>query len=81
MTAYDFLSVCCPQLKELPSEAGCDDDEGGSQRRMSLKFGCVMQLCFPHHGQTTRGAAVAEDSFTFAGEYEPGLVLVCAVKF
>uniref|UniRef100_A0A669CM61 RRM domain-containing protein n=1 Tax=Oreochromis niloticus TaxID=8128 RepID=A0A669CM61_ORENI len=38
---------------------------GASQRR--LKFGCVLQLCFPHHGQMSRGAAVLEDCFTCTG--------------
>ncbi|XP_031735845.1 RAD52 motif-containing protein 1-like isoform X3 [Anarrhichthys ocellatus] len=58
-------------LKELTNEEekerGEEDDEGGGRWRR-LKFGCVLQLSFPHHGQTTRAAAVVEDSFTCSGE-------------
>ncbi|XP_055367036.1 RAD52 motif-containing protein 1 isoform X4 [Betta splendens] len=57
-------------LKELPSEGGgCGDEEGVNERRRgrSLKFGCLVQVSFPHHGQTTRGAAVTEESLTFTG--------------
>ncbi|XP_030592217.1 RAD52 motif-containing protein 1 isoform X2 [Archocentrus centrarchus] len=50
-------------LKELTEE---EEEEGGVRQRR-LKFGCLLQLHFPHHGQTTRGAAVLEDSFTCAG--------------
>uniref|UniRef100_A0A8C2ZC63 RAD52 motif-containing protein 1 n=1 Tax=Cyclopterus lumpus TaxID=8103 RepID=A0A8C2ZC63_CYCLU len=32
-----------------------------------LKFGCMLQLSFPHHGLTTRGAAMVEDGFTCTG--------------
>lgn len=75
MTASDFLSVCPPQLKELTNEeeevevgVGGEDEEAGGGRRMTLRFGCLLQLSFPYHGQTTRGAAVVEDSFTCTGE-------------
>lgn len=50
-------------LKELTEE---EEEEGGVRRRR-LRFGCLLQLHFPHHGQTTRGAAVLEDSFACAG--------------
>ncbi|KAM6913968.1 RAD52 motif-containing protein 1 [Lycodopsis pacificus] len=57
-------------LKELTNEEekerGEEDDEGGGRWRR-LKFGCLLQLSFPHHGQTTRAAAVVEDSFTCSG--------------
>ncbi|KAM4531552.1 RAD52 motif-containing protein 1 [Odontesthes bonariensis] len=52
-------------LKELTSEEEAEEEGGVGQRR--LKFGCLMKLCFPHHGLTTRGAAVLEDSFTCSG--------------
>ncbi|XP_037620303.1 RAD52 motif-containing protein 1-like [Sebastes umbrosus] len=56
-------------LKELTNEE--EDEEGeeeeGGGRRRRLRFGCLLQLSFPHHGQTTRAAAVVEDSFTCTG--------------
>ncbi|XP_041830928.1 RAD52 motif-containing protein 1 [Melanotaenia boesemani] len=60
-------------LKELPSEEdeGGDEEEGGV-RRKSLKFGCLVKLCFAHHGLSTRGAAVLEDTFPLTG---PDVVL------
>ncbi|XP_026202336.1 RAD52 motif-containing protein 1 isoform X2 [Anabas testudineus] len=61
-------------LKELTNEeeevevgVGGEDEEAGGGRRMTLRFGCLLQLSFPYHGQTTRGAAVVEDSFTCTG--------------
>ncbi|XP_026180486.1 RAD52 motif-containing protein 1 isoform X2 [Mastacembelus armatus] len=57
-------------LKELPSaeeeEGGGEFEEGGGMRRR-LRFGCLLQISFPHYGQKTRGAAVVEDSFTCTG--------------
>nr|XP_046270224.1 RAD52 motif-containing protein 1 isoform X2 [Scatophagus argus] len=50
-------------LKELTNE---EEEEGGGRWRR-LRFGCLLQLSFPHHGQTTRAAAVVEDSFTCTG--------------
>ncbi|CAK6984629.1 RAD52 motif-containing protein 1, partial [Scomber scombrus] len=47
-------------MKELTNEE--DEEEGEVRRR--LRFGCLLQLSFPHHGQTTRGAAVVEHCFT-----------------
>ncbi|XP_041812198.1 RAD52 motif-containing protein 1 isoform X2 [Chelmon rostratus] len=55
-------------LKELTNEEEEEEEEeedGGRWRR--LRFGCVLQLSFPHHRQTTRAAAVVEDSFTCTG--------------
>ncbi|XP_078101213.1 RAD52 motif-containing protein 1 [Sander vitreus] len=52
-------------LKELPAEEEEEEDGGG--RRRSLRLGCLLQLSFPHHGQTSRAAAVLEDSFTCTG--------------
>ncbi|KAK2833965.1 hypothetical protein Q5P01_017854 [Channa striata] len=56
-------------LKELTDKkrGGGEDEECGGQRWRRLRFGCLLQLSFPHHGQTTRGAAVVEDSFTCTG--------------
>ncbi|XP_031162806.1 RAD52 motif-containing protein 1 isoform X2 [Sander lucioperca] len=53
-------------LKELPTEEEEEEEEEeeGGGRRRSLRFGCLLQLSFPHHGQTSRAAAVLEDSFT-----------------
>uniref|UniRef100_A0A3Q3GUS8 RAD52 motif-containing protein 1 n=1 Tax=Labrus bergylta TaxID=56723 RepID=A0A3Q3GUS8_9LABR len=31
------------------------------------EFGCLLQLSFPHHGQTTRASAVVEERFTCTG--------------
>ncbi|KAM7387673.1 hypothetical protein PAMA_010017 [Pampus argenteus] len=50
-------------LKELTNNE--EEEEGGVKRR--LAFGCLLQLCFPHHRKMTRGAAVVEDSFTCTG--------------
>ncbi|GLD71117.1 RAD52 motif-containing protein 1 isoform X1, partial [Lates japonicus] len=50
-------------LKELTNEEEEEEGEGGGRRRR-LRFGCLLQLSFPRHRQTTRGAAVVEDSFT-----------------
>lgn len=53
-------------LKELTNEEEDEEEkDGGRQRR--LRFGCLLQLSFPHHRQTTRATAVVEDSFTCAG--------------
>ncbi|KAF0022262.1 hypothetical protein F2P81_025488 [Scophthalmus maximus] len=59
------------QLKELTDEEEGDEEDGegeeGRVRKRRLRFGCLMQLSFPRHTQTTRGAAVVEDSFTCTG--------------
>ncbi|XP_067332498.1 RAD52 motif-containing protein 1 isoform X2 [Channa argus] len=63
-------------LKELPDKeevGGSKDEECGGERWGRLRFGCLLQLSFPHHGQMTRGAAVVEDSFTCT---ENGKVMV-----
>ncbi|XP_054464084.1 RAD52 motif-containing protein 1 [Anoplopoma fimbria] len=56
-------------LKELTNEEEGEEgeEEEGGGRRRRLKFGCLLQLSFPHHGQKTRAAAVVEDSFTCTG--------------
>ncbi|XP_051249621.1 RAD52 motif-containing protein 1 [Dicentrarchus labrax] len=65
-------------LKELTNEEeeeeGEEEEEeeeeeggGGRRRKRRLRFGCLLQLSFPRHGQTTRAAAVVEDSFTCTG--------------
>ncbi|AWP19364.1 putative RAD52 motif-containing protein 1 isoform 2 [Scophthalmus maximus] len=58
-------------LKELTDEEEGDEEDGegeeGRVRKRRLRFGCLMQLSFPRHTQTTRGAAVVEDSFTCTG--------------
>lgn len=55
-------------LKELTNEEeGEEEEEEGGVRRRRLRFGCLLQLSFPHHGQVTRAAAVVEDSFTCSG--------------
>lgn len=78
VTAGDFLSICPSQLKELTNEEEeeekGEDEEGGGGRRTSLRYGCLLQISFPHHGQTTRGAAVVEDSFTCTGEDHKAVV-------
>uniref|UniRef100_A0A8P4KPP7 RAD52 motif-containing protein 1 n=1 Tax=Dicentrarchus labrax TaxID=13489 RepID=A0A8P4KPP7_DICLA len=66
------------KLKELTNEEeeeeGEEEEEeeeeeggGGRRRKRRLRFGCLLQLSFPRHGQTTRAAAVVEDSFTCTG--------------
>lgn len=57
-----------PQLKELTNEEEEEEDDKGGGRWRRLRFGCLLQLSFPHHRQTTRAAAVVEDSFTCTGE-------------
>ncbi|XP_060946016.1 RAD52 motif-containing protein 1 [Limanda limanda] len=61
-------------LKELSDEAeegggGAEEGGGGAEEGgvRRLRFGCLLQLNFPRHGQTTRGAAVVNDSFTCTG--------------
>ncbi|XP_039860902.1 RAD52 motif-containing protein 1 isoform X2 [Simochromis diagramma] len=54
-------------LKKLTNEEEGEEEEGGGAGQRRLKFGCVLQLRFPHHGQTSRGAAVLEDCFTCTG--------------
>ncbi|XP_068605529.1 RAD52 motif-containing protein 1 [Brachionichthys hirsutus] len=54
-------------LKELLDKEEEEEEEEGAARRRTLKFGCLMQLSFPHHGKTTRAAAVVEDCFTCTG--------------
>ncbi|XP_037333343.2 RAD52 motif-containing protein 1 isoform X2 [Pungitius pungitius] len=51
-------------LKELPNEEAAEEEHEGGGRWRRLKFGCLLQLSFPHHRQTTRAAAVVEDCFT-----------------
>ncbi|XP_029364788.1 RAD52 motif-containing protein 1 isoform X2 [Echeneis naucrates] len=65
-------------LKELTNEAEEEEGEGEEAvRRRSLRFGCVLQLSFPRHRKTTRGAAVVDDSFTCTG---PEVVLQTRCK-
>ncbi|KAM8724212.1 RAD52 motif-containing protein 1 isoform 4-T4 [Acanthopagrus schlegelii] len=55
-------------LKELTNEEEEEEEEeGGGGQWRRLKFGCLLQLSFPHHAQTTRAAAVVEDRFTCTG--------------
>ncbi|XP_070837856.1 RAD52 motif-containing protein 1 [Chaetodon trifascialis] len=61
-------------LRELTNEE--EEEEGGGRWRR-LRFGCLLQLSFPHHRQTTRAAAVVEDSFTCTG---PGALLQTRCK-
>ncbi|XP_051797346.1 RAD52 motif-containing protein 1 isoform X2 [Acanthochromis polyacanthus] len=50
-------------LKELTDEE--DEGDGGGVRR--LRMGCLLQLCFPQHLRSSRGAAVVEDTFSCTG--------------
>ncbi|XP_023145829.2 RAD52 motif-containing protein 1 [Amphiprion ocellaris] len=52
-------------LKELTDEEEEGEGEGGRVR--SLRMGCLLQLCFPRHLRSSRGAAVLEDTFTCTG--------------
>ncbi|XP_029996178.1 RAD52 motif-containing protein 1 isoform X2 [Sphaeramia orbicularis] len=54
-------------IKELTNEEEEEGEEEGGVRRRRLRFGCLVELNFPHHGRTTKGAAVVEDSFTCTG--------------
>ncbi|KAM8844198.1 RAD52 motif-containing protein 1 isoform 2-T4 [Spinachia spinachia] len=51
-------------LKELTNEEEAEEEHEVGGRWMRLKFGCLLQLSFPYHRQTTRAAAVVEDCFT-----------------
>ncbi|XP_029282516.1 RAD52 motif-containing protein 1 [Cottoperca gobio] len=53
-------------IKELTNEEEEGEEDGGGTRRR-LRFGCLLQLCFPRHTRSTRAAAVMEDSFTCTG--------------
>ncbi|XP_019721943.1 RAD52 motif-containing protein 1 isoform X1 [Hippocampus comes] len=52
-------------LKELPPEDEEEEDKAGG--RVRVKLGCVVQISFPRHGVSTRGAAVVEDVLSHAG--------------
>ncbi|XP_034566442.1 RAD52 motif-containing protein 1 [Notolabrus celidotus] len=58
-------------LKELTDEEAGEEEQKRQEeeegRERTLRFGCLLQLSFPQHGQTTRAAAVVEDSFTCTG--------------
>uniref|UniRef100_A0A3Q1GRG7 RAD52 motif-containing protein 1 n=1 Tax=Acanthochromis polyacanthus TaxID=80966 RepID=A0A3Q1GRG7_9TELE len=41
------------------------EGDGGGVRR--LRMGCLLQLCFPQHLRSSRGAAVVEDTFSCTG--------------
>lgn len=53
-------------LKDLPPDPDdlddLDDPDDPNSRRRSLRLGCLLQLSFPFHQLTTRGAAVLQDS-------------------
>ncbi|KAL6102331.1 rdm1 [Pungitius sinensis] len=51
-------------LKELTNEEAAEEEHEGGGRWRRLKFGCLLQVSFPHHRKTTRAAAVVEDCFT-----------------
>ncbi|CAB1425261.1 unnamed protein product [Pleuronectes platessa] len=59
---YDIITL--EELSDEGEEDGAGGEEGGVR---SLRFGCLLQLNFPRHGHTTRGAAVVNDSFTCTG--------------
>ncbi|XP_061556212.1 RAD52 motif-containing protein 1 isoform X2 [Phycodurus eques] len=52
-------------LKELPCEEEEEEEEAGG--RVRVKLGCVVQISFPRHGVSTRGAAVVEEDVVAAG--------------
>ncbi|XP_008328586.1 RAD52 motif-containing protein 1 [Cynoglossus semilaevis] len=52
-------------LKELTDQDG-DQEEGGVSTSR-LRIGCILQLSFPKHSQTTRGGAVVEESLSSTG--------------
>ncbi|KAM9780425.1 RAD52 motif-containing protein 1 [Neosynchiropus ocellatus] len=54
-------------LKQLSEEDDDEEEEEEEGGRRTLRFGCLMQLTFPQHGRTTRGAAVVEETFTCTG--------------
>lgn len=55
-------------LKELKDEEEDEEEQEEEEgRERKLRFGCLLQLSFPRHGQTTRAAAVMEDRFTCTG--------------
>ncbi|XP_054615026.1 RAD52 motif-containing protein 1 isoform X2 [Dunckerocampus dactyliophorus] len=58
-------------LRELPTDEE-EEEGGGGPSHQQLKLGCLLQLSFPCHGVTTRGAALLQDSFTCTG---PDVVL------
>ncbi|KAM3863749.1 RAD52 motif-containing protein 1 [Diretmus argenteus] len=58
-------------LKELTGEEQGENEEEEQEERRSLerrlRYGCLLQLSFPQHGQTTRGGAVVHEAFTDTG--------------
>ncbi|XP_041634112.1 RAD52 motif-containing protein 1 isoform X2 [Cheilinus undulatus] len=56
-------------LKELTDEdegVEQEEEEGGDGER-TLRFGCLLQLSFPSHGQMARASAVVEERFICTG--------------
>ncbi|XP_074553053.1 RAD52 motif-containing protein 1 [Halichoeres trimaculatus] len=54
-------------LKELTDDEEEEEEVEAEGRERKLRFGCLLQLSFPHHRQMTRAAAVMEDCFTCTG--------------
>ncbi|XP_061606232.1 RAD52 motif-containing protein 1 isoform X2 [Phyllopteryx taeniolatus] len=52
-------------LKELPCEEE-EEAEAGAGGRVRVKLGCVVQISFPRHSVSTRGAAVVEEDVVAA---------------
>lgn len=48
-------------LKDLSNcvDAGCQEETG--DQGVLLKYGCIMELSFPHHGMSCQGVGVAEE--------------------
>lgn len=59
------VTVSDLQLEELSNQ---DEAADGSEPFRRLKFGCQLELCFPHHRQRITAAAVVEDGFTCTGK-------------
>ncbi|XP_028310439.1 RAD52 motif-containing protein 1 isoform X2 [Gouania willdenowi] len=57
-------------VKDLPpeDEEVVGEDEGAEpQWRRRLRIGCVLRLCFPQHGRSTKGVSVMEDEAVCSG--------------
>ncbi|XP_077413534.1 RAD52 motif-containing protein 1 isoform X2 [Vanacampus margaritifer] len=51
-------------LKELPDE---EEDKADVSGQVRVKLGCVVEISFPRHGVSTRGAAMVEDVLVHTG--------------
>ncbi|KAJ8404317.1 hypothetical protein AAFF_G00340900 [Aldrovandia affinis] len=61
-------------LQDISSSDGAGDlGTGAEAEELTLKYGCIVELTFPHHEANCRGVGVAEESF----QNDPGHLEMC----